>query len=125
MAYTLTIQNSTGAPMTTSDGQTIAPDDSWESRELGNTYVHSDEFGSMSFRDLGDSRIGGDDGGTWGVLISYGGQHMVGRYEGGGHLQVTFNDHLQAEVGGMTLRRVHVNPLVAAGEVHAEHPAAQ
>jgi hypothetical protein len=94
MAYILTIQNSTGAPMTT-------------------------------IRDIGDSHIGGDDGGTWGVLISYGGQHMVGRYEGGGHLNVTFNKRLQAEVSGMALRRVHVSPLVAAGEHLGEHPASQ
>jgi hypothetical protein len=123
--YTVTIKNSTGAPMTTADGQKIDPDGSWESKELGNTYVHSDEFGSMSFRDIADKHIGGDTDETWGVLISYGGQHMVGRYEGGGHLDVTFNDHLQAEVSGMNLRRVHLSPLVAAGEVHGQHPASQ
>jgi len=123
--YTLTIKNSTGAPMTTSDGEKIDPEGTWESKELGNTYLHSEEFGSMSFRDIADSHIGGDSDETWGVLITYAGQHMVGRYEGGGHLNVTFNNHLQAELSGMTLRRVHVSPLVAAGEIQGQHPASQ
>ena len=111
MAYSVTIHNSTEAPMTTRDGKTIEPEGTWESETLGNTYVHSEEFGSISFRDLAKQRIGGDSDETWGVLITYGGQHMVGRYEGGGQLYVTFNKHLQAELSGMTLRRVRLDAL--------------
>ena len=116
MSYSVTIENSTGAPMTTNDGKTIGPGDTWRSEVLGNAYVHSEEFGSISFRDIGDTHVGGDSGETWGVLISYGGEHMVGRYEGGGELKVAFNNHLQAVMSGMNLRHVHVSSLVAQGE---------
>ena len=118
MSYTLTISNSTDAPMTTKDGKTIDPGDTWKSETLGSTYVHSDEFGSMSFRDIADEHIGGDSGETWGVLIAYQGQHMVGRYEGGGDLRVSFDKHLQATVSGMNLRRVKLDGLVTAQELH-------
>ncbi len=117
--YTVTISNSTDAPMTTKDGKTIAPGDTWKSEPIGSTYVHSEEFGSMSFRDIRDSHIGGDSGETWGVLITYQGQHMVGRYEGGAaDLHVSFDNHLQATLSGMNLRRVKLDGLVIATEAH-------
>jgi hypothetical protein len=117
VSYTVTVVNSSGAPFTTKDGKTINEGETWTSDVLGNAYIHSDEFGSISFRDIGETHIGGDDPKTtWGVLISYGGQHMVGRYEGGGELHVTFNDHLQADVSGMNLRRVRLDALVGPGE---------
>jgi hypothetical protein len=114
--YSVTIVNSTDAPMTTKDGKSIGPGETWKSDTLGNTYVHSEEFGSISFRDIAEERIGGDSDETWGVLITYGGQHMVGRYEGGGELSVTFNKHLQAVLSGMHLRHVQMSSLVAQGE---------
>lgn len=117
MSYVVTIVNSTNAPMTTKDGKAIAPGDSWKSDVIGDTYVHSEEFGSISFRDIADQHIGGDTTETWGVLISYNGQHMVGRYEGGGDLHVTFNNRLQAEVSGMHLRRVKLDSLVSDHDV--------
>ena len=45
--YTVTITNSTAFPMTTGDGTTIEPGGTWQSGELGNTYVHSDQFGAQ------------------------------------------------------------------------------
>lgn len=115
--YQLTIHNSTNAPMTAGDGTTIEPNASWTSGELGDTYIHSEALGSISFCDIGDKHIGGDSGETWGVLISYQGSHMVGRYEGGGTLKVTFNDYLQAIATGMDLRLVQLDPLVPDGAV--------
>ena len=112
--YSVTIVNSTGAPMTTADGHTIQPNETWVSSDrLGNTFVHSEEFGSISFRDLAQERIGGDSDETWGVLISYRGDHMVGRYEGGGKLKVSFDKYLRATLSGMHLRQVRVESLVA------------
>jgi hypothetical protein len=110
--YTVTIQNSTDATITAEDGTQIAPGQSWTSGTLGDTYAHSDAFGSISFIDIADQHIGGDSGETWGCLITYQGQHMVGRYEGGGQLNVTFNKYLQATLTGMDLRLVQLNPLV-------------
>jgi hypothetical protein len=72
----------------------------------------------MSFRDLGEEHIGGDSEETWGVLIGYQGSHMVGRHEGGGTLNVAFDNHLQAVVSGMNLRHVRLDPLVTEPELH-------
>lgn len=114
--YTVTITNSSGATMTTADGKTIGPDQTWTSAAIGNTYAHSEEFGSISFRDIAGEHIPGDSGETWGVLITYQGAHMVGRYEGGGQLKVTFDKHLVAHVSGMHFRHVQMWPLLAADE---------
>lgn len=114
--YNVTITNSTGTPMTTADGQTIEPNATWQSGELGNTWVHSDQFGALSLVDIGDQHIGGDSSETWGVLITYGGENMVGRYEGGGALKITFNQYLQAVVSGMDLRLVALSSLVTADQ---------
>ena len=117
--YNVTITNSTGAPMTTADGQTIEPNGTWKSGELGNTWVHSDQFGALSLVDIGDQHIGGDSSETWGVLIGFGGENMVGRYEGGGTLNITFNSYLQAVVSGMDLRLVSLSSLVTPDEPQA------
>ncbi|MDQ3935373.1 MAG: hypothetical protein M3340_12175 [Actinomycetota bacterium] len=117
--YSVTITNSTGAPMTTNDGQTIKPDGTWKSDTLGNAWVHSEEFGSMSFRDIGSDHIGGDTDETWGVLITYAGQHAVGRYEGGGQLEVAFDKYLRAHISGMNLRHVALRDMVFKGETDA------
>jgi hypothetical protein len=114
MTYSLILHNSTGGEIDASDGKRIGPGDSWENDKLGNAFFHSDEVGSLSFRDIGERHISGDSRETWGVLITYQGGHVVGRYEEGtGALEITWNDFLQAEIGGkMTLRHVLLNPLV-------------
>ena len=113
MSYTVTINNATDSPITVEDGTTIQPNGgSWTSGTLGNTFGHSDQFGSISFIDLGETHIPGDSGETWGVLITYQGEHMVGRYEGGGQLTVDFNSFLQATLTGMDLRLVALDPLM-------------
>lgn len=114
--YTVSVQNSTDAPITASDGTTINPGSSWKSGNLGDAYLHSDQFGAMSFVDIADQHIPGDSGETWGCLITYQGEHMVGRYEGGGQLTVTFNKYLQATLSGMDIRQVQLNPLVIEGQ---------
>ena len=113
MTYSLILHNSTGGVIDASDGKQIGPGDSWKNDKLGNAFFHSDEVGSLSLRDIGDKHISGDSKETWGVLIAYQGAHVVGRYEGGGVLEITWNGFLQAEIGGkMTLRHVLLNPLV-------------
>src|SRR4051812_39517206 len=114
MTYSLILHNSTGGEIDASDGKRIGPGDSWENEKLGNAYFHSDEVGSLSFRDIADKHISGDSKETWGVLVTYQGGHVVGRYDGDrGYLEITWNQYLQAEIGGkMTLRHVLLNPLV-------------
>ena len=116
MSYSVTITNSTETPITTSDGETIQPNGTWQSGTLGNAWFHSDQFGALSLIDIGDQHIGGDSSETWGVLITYGGENMVGRYEGGGTLNITFNQYLQAVVSGMDLRLVALSSLVTPDE---------
>jgi hypothetical protein len=115
MSYDLILTNSTGSLIDASDGKQVKPGDTWKSeKQLGNAYFHSDEVGSLSFRDIGEEHISGDSKETWGVLIAYQGAHVVGRYEGdAGLLEITWDQHLQVLVGGkMHLRRVLLDPIV-------------
>jgi hypothetical protein len=114
MTYSLIVHNSTGSTIDASDGKTVKPGDVWKAEGLGNAYFHSDEVGSLSFRDIGQEHISGDSKGTWGVLLTYQGRHVVGRYDGDqGLLEITWDKHLQALVGGkMELRHVLLDPLV-------------
>jgi hypothetical protein len=116
MSYTLKLHNSTGSLLDASDGQQIKPGGTWTGKELGNAYFHSDEVGSLSFRDIGEDHIGGDSKETWGVLVAYQGSHLVGRYEGdNGELDITWDKFLQVIVAGkMSLRLVQLNSLVPA-----------
>src|SRR3954452_14846499 len=114
MSYDLVLTNSTGSALDASDGKQVKPGETWkDEKQLGNAYFHSDEVGSLSFRDIGDTHISGDSKETWGVLITYQGAHTVGRYDGdNGLLQVTWDEHLQALVGGkMNCRHVLLNPI--------------
>jgi hypothetical protein len=114
MSYDLVLTNSTGSVIDASDGRQVKPGDTWkDEKQLGNAYFHSDEVGSLSFRDIGDTHISGDSKETWGVLITYQGRHAVGRYDGdNGLLEITWDKHLQVLVGGrMTVRHVLLNPI--------------
>jgi hypothetical protein len=107
MSYDLILKNSTGSVLDASDGKRVEPGESWRSeKQLGNAYFHSDEVGSLSFRDIGDTHISGDSKETWGVLISYQGEEFVGRYEGAGILLVEFNAYGQMFLSDMDLRQV-------------------
>jgi hypothetical protein len=106
--YQITLVNHSDATLTTSDGKSVHPNDTWQSESLGNAWVKSDQIGTLNFLDIGDQHIGGNTKETWGVLISYQGEEIVGRYEGGGQLKVTLNKFLQAHLSGMNLRRVQL-----------------
>ena len=108
MSYTLTVRNGTEYTMQGSDGANVPPGANWQpqNQPLGNAWIQSTELGTINFLDLGSRRIPGDSGETWGVLISYQGEEMVGRYEGGGQLTVALNEYGQATASGMDLRQV-------------------
>jgi len=67
---------------------------------LGNGYITVPGIGSVNFIDLGEQKMGGYSKSTWGVLISYQGEEMELRYEGGGEIQITINRFGQAEMSG-------------------------
>jgi hypothetical protein len=69
-------------------------------KTLGNGYIAVPGLGDVNFTDVGQDNIGGFSKATWGVLISYQGEELVFRYEGGGELQVNINKYGQVEISG-------------------------
>src|SRR4051794_26912069 len=107
--YNVSVMNASQFQLDASDGSQILPGATWNSsKAIGNAWVRSIERGTLGFFDIGDVHIPGDSGETWGVLISYQGEEVVGRYEGGGKLNVTINRYGQAELSGMDLRQVEL-----------------
>lgn len=105
------VQVINGSPYTweASDGTTVAPGGTWVTQQaIGNAWIKSNELGTLNFLDIADTHIPGDSGETWGVLLSYQGEEVVGRYEGGGQLGVTLNGFGQAELTGMDIRQVQL-----------------
>jgi hypothetical protein len=109
MSYTLQFINGSPYPVTVSDGTTLSPGDSWATGSpIGNAWFRSNELGPINFLDIASKHIPGDSKETWGVLISYQGEELVARYEGGGNLGVTLNELGQAELTGMDIRQVEL-----------------
>lgn len=107
MSYTLQVQNGSPYTWSDSDGGSVPPGATWtHSTALGNAWLNSNELGTVNFLDIGDKHIPGDSKETWGVLISYQGEEMVGRYEGGGQLSASINQFGQVTLSGMDLRQV-------------------
>ena len=108
MSYSLQVQNSSHYTWQGSDGATIPPGATWtpQNEPLGNAWMKSNELGTLNFLDIADTHIPGDSKETWGVLISYQGEEMVGRYEGGGQLAGQINQFGQVTLSGMDLRQV-------------------
>src|SRR3954449_4970105 len=105
--YAVTVTNASSVDLTTSDGKTVnAGGGTWTSPRSGNAGFTSQHFGPIAFLDIGDTHIGGDSTETWGVLITYQGEELVGRYEGEGALDVAINQFGQATLMGMDLRQV-------------------
>ncbi len=86
--------------------QVIPPGQGWNSDNLGDVTLIVPTRGPLSFHDIANKHIPGDSGETWGVLIAYQGEEIVGRYEGGGRLKVVINQYYQATLSGMHLRQV-------------------
>lgn len=108
MSYTLKVQNSSPYEWSGSDGANIPPGATWTPQQepLGNAWMSCNQLGGLNFLDIGDNHIPGDSKETWGVLISYQGEEMVGRYEGGGQLSAQINQFGQVTLSGMDLRQV-------------------
>jgi hypothetical protein len=65
---------------------------------LGDGSIDVPGVGHLLLHDVGDRQIGGFSKATWGVYLSYQGEELVFRYEGGGQLKITFNDFGQAQL---------------------------
>jgi hypothetical protein len=106
--YQINLQNqSKTLTVQVADGSKVEPGGRWSSSpQLGNIFMSTQQFGTINFTDIGDQHIPGDSKETWGVLISYQGEEVVGRYEGGGQLNVSLNGYGQLSLSGMDLRQV-------------------
>jgi hypothetical protein len=95
-AYSLTVNDIAVGPHQVSprDPPYVVP------KPLGNVIVTVPGLGEINFLDIADQQIGGFSKGTWGVLISYQGEEVVFRYEGGGQLTLTVNGFGQAKLSG-------------------------
>jgi hypothetical protein len=120
--YQLSVTNNSNVGVGFVGGNEIIPSGggTWQSADnLGDVTLDVPTRGPLSFHDIGDQHIGGDSSETWGVLIAYQGEEMVGRYEGGGQLTVEINDYYQAVLGGMDIRQVSLPSMEIAGATTA------
>jgi hypothetical protein len=92
--YHDTLLPSFGSPIPKGDSRPV------KSSTLGSGYVTVPGLGAVNFTDVADSQIGGYSKATWGVLISYQGEEIIFRYEGGGEIALTINKFGQAELSG-------------------------
>jgi hypothetical protein len=113
MSYILTVTNNSPislAPVL--HPGSIPPKATWQSPVLGNEVIETTIAGRITFQDVANGHVPGDTSSTWGVLIRYGTEAIVGRYEGGGQLSVTFDQFLQVKLGGnMSFRQVQLDYL--------------
>jgi hypothetical protein len=116
--YQVTLTNNSNVGLGFMGGnQVIPPGDKWQSGDLGDVTIIVPTRGPLSFHDIADQHIPGDSGETWGVLIAFQGEEIVGRYEGGGQLAVEINAYYQAVLSGMDLRQVSLPAMEIAGQV--------
>jgi hypothetical protein len=120
--YQITLANNSNAVLSfvgRGANQIIPPGEKWQSDNLGDITLTVPTRGPLNFHDIGDTHIPGDSGETWGVLIAYQGEEFVGRYEGGGQLQVVINQYYQAILSGMDLRQISLPAMELAGQTTA------
>ena len=91
----------------------------YQSGDLGNLCLVVPTRGPLDFLDIGDNHIPGDSGETWGVLVAFQNEEFVGRYEGGGQLNVVVNQYNQVELSGMDIREVALRAVEIAGQAVA------
>jgi hypothetical protein len=114
--FDVTLTNNSTAELQTSDGKKVGPNGgTWKfagGPQGQATYVDG-PFGRLGFLDIGDTHIGGDSTEEWGVLITYQGMSVVGRYDGQGTLTFAVDQFLQVSATGMDFRQVSLDGLVA------------
>src|SRR4051794_2744751 len=115
MTYYVSVTNSTPYDMQTSNGQPLTGGGgTWSSGLIGDAWVDTIGWGTLNFRDIGHTHVGGDGAGEWGVLVSYQGEEVVGRYDGSPVMSVTISPLGAAAVvggGDFPLRQVSLPAL--------------
>jgi hypothetical protein len=108
MTYYVAVTNETAYDLTTSDGKQIAPaGGTWTSPLIGDAWVQTSVWGVLNFLDIGHAHVGGDGPGEWGVLFSYQGEEVVGRYDGSPTFKAVISPMGSVSLsGGTSLRQV-------------------
>jgi hypothetical protein len=102
------VTNETAYTLTTSDQKQIAPSGGkWTSPLIGDGWVETPAWGTFNFLDIAHAHVGGDGPGEWGVLFSYQGEEVVGRYDGSPIFQAVISPMGSVTLsGGTSLRQV-------------------
>ena len=112
MSYVINLTNNSSIALTSVLHPAVINGKSkWTSPILGNEAIETSLAGRMTFQDVAMGHVPGDTSPTWGVLIRYGDEAFVGRYEGGGVLNVVLDEFLQAKLSGMSFRQVKLDYL--------------
>jgi hypothetical protein len=108
MTYYVAVTNQTTYTFSASDGQPIAPaGGTWKSPLIGDAWVDTGAWGRFNFLDIGHAHVGGDGAGEWGVLFSYQGEEVVGRYDGSPTFTAVISPMGEVTLaGGTSLRQV-------------------
>jgi hypothetical protein len=108
MTYYVAVTNATTYTFTTSDGHQIGPGGgTWTSPLIGDAWVDTGAWGRFNFLDIAHAHVGGDGPGEWGVLFSYQGEEVVGRYDGSPTFKAAISPMGTVSLsGGTSLRQV-------------------
>ena len=112
--FDVTLTNQSTVELQTSDGHKVGGNGgTWKfaGGPAGSSAYVDGPFGRFGFLDIGDTHIGGDSTEEWGVLLTYQGMSIVGRYEGQGTLNLTVDQFLQIGLAGMDFRQVELTGL--------------
>lgn len=89
--YTVKVKNEYIYPLSVG-GHMLNKGESYQyPKSLGYLIIETQGNGVISLLDIGKNKIGGPSEKTWGVVISYMGEELLYRYEGGGHIEFTVN----------------------------------
>jgi len=95
--YKLEVKNNYQWQIEADGGEVLIPEHggSHTFTESGSLYLNIPGMGQMAFIDLGEKKIPGYPivKETWGVLVRGSNVEAYYRYEGGGHLSATFDEH--------------------------------
>lgn len=115
--FDVKLTNGSSAELETSNGKKVSPNGgtwTFAGGPQGQATYIDGPFGRLGFLDIGDQHVPGDSGETWGVLITYLGVAMVGRYEGQGSLAMTVDPFLRVTLSGMDFRQVELEGLLTS-----------
>lgn len=116
MAYTLHLQTQYHEPLqyhSATQNGAINKGQQASFNNLGNLWFTIPGVGNVNLLDIGQRKLAGFSRATWGALISFQGEELEFRYEGGGEVTIKVTDLGQAELSSNgSIIRVNLSPFV-------------